>query len=194
MLAQHRRDQRADGFELRGLGDLLVALQEGRLHPVPNAAPKEHQCTHGLNFDTKRPRREILQDYRDILEKVYDPVAYAGRLNRLIGMLNNASRAHQMKGSHSRSRAGAGNMELVQRLVAKLPEPKRIFWEAFTRCVATNPKSVRYVVLLLAFYMHLGPFSRYVIGRIDQMIAELPEDAPAPHVIAHETERRALAN
>jgi radical SAM superfamily enzyme YgiQ (UPF0313 family) len=168
--------------------------QEGRLHPVPNAAPKEDQCTHGLNFDTKRPRRDILQDYRDILEKVYDPVAYAGRLNRLIGMLNNASRAHQMKGSDSRRRAGAGNMELVQRLVAKLPEPKRIFWEAFTNCVATNPKSVRYVVLLLAFYMHLGPFSRYVMDRIDQMIAELPADAPAPHVIAHEADQRALAN
>ena len=80
------------------------------------------------------------------------------------------------------------------RLVANLPEPKRLFWEAFTNCIATNPKSVRYVVLLLAFYMHLGPFSRYVMDRIDQMIAELPADAPAPHVIAHETERRALAN
>ncbi|MGB9366464.1 MAG: B12-binding domain-containing radical SAM protein [Xanthobacteraceae bacterium] len=169
-------------------------MQEGRLHPVPNAAPKEDQCTHGLNFDTRRPRRDILQDYRDILEKVYDPVAYAGRLNRLIDMLNNTGRTHQMKGSDSRRRGGAGNMELVQRLVAKLPEPKRIFWEAFTRCVATNPKSVRYIVLLLAFYMHLGPFSRYVMDRIDQMIAELPEDAPGPHMIAHEAEQPALVN
>ena len=168
--------------------------QEGRLHPVPNAAPKEDQCTHGLNFDTKRPRREILQDYRDILEKVYDPLAYAGRLNRLIDMLNNTSRAHQMKGSDSRSRGGAGNMEMVQRLVAKLPEPKRIFWEAFTRCVATNPKSVRYIVLLLAFYMHLGPFSRYVIDRIDQMIAELDEPHLPVHAIAHEAQRPTLVN
>jgi len=167
--------------------------QEGRLHPVPNAAPKEDQCTHGLNFDTKRPRRDILRDYRDVLEKVYDPHAYAGRLNRLIEMLNNGDRAHQMKGSDSRRRAGAGNMELVQRMVAKLPEPKRIFWEAFTNCVATNPKSVRYIVLLLAFYMHLGPFSRYVIERIDQMIAEL-DDVPQPHVITRAAERPALVN
>jgi radical SAM superfamily enzyme YgiQ (UPF0313 family) len=168
--------------------------QEGRLHPVPNAAPKEDQCTHGLNFDTKRPRREILQDYRDILEKVYDPAAYAGRLNRLIGMLNNASRAHQMKGSDSRRRAGAGNMELVQRLVAKLPEPNRIFWEAFTNCVATNPKSVRYIVLLLSLYMHLGPFSRYVMDRIDQMIADLGEPELAAHAMSREGSRPALMN
>ena len=168
--------------------------QEGRLHPVPNSAPKEDQCTHGLNFDTKRPRREILQDYRDILEKIYDPVAYAGRLNRLVATLNNASRAHQMKGSESRRRAGAGNMELVQRLVAKLPEPKRIFWEAFTNCVATNPKSVRYLVLLLSLYMHLGPFSRYVMNRIDQIIADLPDDPLPPHAISRGVERPALVN
>ena len=167
--------------------------QEGRLHPVPNSAPKEDQCTHGLNFDTKRPRREILQDYRDILEKIYDPVAYAGRLNRLVATLNNASR-HQMKGSDSRRRAGAGNMELVQRLVAKLPEPQRIFWEAFTNCVATNPKSVRYLVLLLSLYMHLGPFSRYVMNRIDQIIADLPDDPLPPHAISRGVERPALVN
>jgi radical SAM superfamily enzyme YgiQ (UPF0313 family) len=165
---------------------------EGRLHPLPEFVPKEDMCTQGLNFDTKRPRREILQDYRDILEKVYDPVAYAGRLNRLIGMLNNASRAHQMKGSDSRR--NSSNMAMVQRLVAGLPEPKRIFWEAFTRCVATNPKSVRYIVLLLAFYMHLGPFSRYVMGRVDQMIADLDEAAPPVPVIAREAARPAMVN
>jgi radical SAM superfamily enzyme YgiQ (UPF0313 family) len=164
--------------------------QEGRLHPVPNAAPKEDQCTHGLNFETLRPRRDILRDYRDVLEKIYEPTAYAERLNRLIKLLNNAGR-EQMKGSDSRRRAGSGNMELVQRLVARLPEPKRIFWESFTRCVATNPKSVRYVVLLLALYMHLGPFSRYVIKRIDQMIADLDE-MPVSHVTARAAARSPL--
>ena len=109
-------------------------------------------------------------------------------------MLNNASRAQQMKGSDSRRRAGAGNMEMVQRLVAKLPEPKRIFWEAFTKCVATNPKSVRYIVLLLAFYMHLGPFSRYVMDRIDQMISELDQAGPPAHTIPREVVRPALVN
>ena len=85
------------------------------------------QCTLGLNFDTKRPRREILQDYRDVLEKIYDPHAYAGRVQSVDRLLNNASRAHQMKGSDSKRHSGS--MDIMQRLVAKLPEPKRIFWE-----------------------------------------------------------------
>src|SRR5215212_1524496 len=74
---------------------------EGRLHPLPEFLPKEDMCTQGLNFDTKRPRRDILQDYRDVLEKIYDPVAYAGRVKRLTALLNNASRARQIKGSVS---------------------------------------------------------------------------------------------
>ena len=35
------------------------------------------QCTQGLNFDTLRPRREILLDYKRVLEKAYDAEAYA---------------------------------------------------------------------------------------------------------------------
>ncbi len=151
---------------------------EGRLHPVPTTAPTEDQCTHGLNFDTLRPRRDILLDYRNALEKIYDPVAYAGRLSRLIGMLNNEGRVRQMEGKDSRGRAKLGNMELVQRLTSKLPEPKRLFWDVFMQSVKNNPKSVRYVVLLLALYMHLGPFSRYVIERIDEKIAKLDAEAP----------------
>jgi radical SAM superfamily enzyme YgiQ (UPF0313 family) len=163
---------------------------EGRLHPLPEFLPKEDMCTQGLNFDTKRPRREILQDYRDVLEKIYDPVAYAGRVKRLTALLNNASRARQIKGSVSGRTTG--NIELMQRLLAGLPEPKRIFREAVSNCAATNPKSVRYILGQLAFYMHLGPFSRYVIGRLDEMIADLDE-APRPHVIAR-AEQPALLN
>ena len=167
---------------------LLVALpqtqltrrltQEGRLHAFPETAPQGDQCTFGLNFETKRPRREILLDYRNILEKVFDPVAYAGRLSRLIDMLDNTGRVRQMQGADSRGRGKLGNMELVQRLTARLPEPKRLFWETFMQCMKTNPKSARYIVLLLALYTHLGPFSRYVMDRIDQLIADLDEAEP----------------
>ena len=36
---------------------------------------------------TLRPRQEILADYVRILERIYDPVTYAGRLQRLAQML-----------------------------------------------------------------------------------------------------------
>jgi Domain of unknown function (DUF4070) len=41
------------------------------------------QCsTDGMNFDPARPLREILMDYRQILESVHQPAAYASRIDR----------------------------------------------------------------------------------------------------------------
>ena len=62
----------------------------------------------GLNFDTLRPRQEILADYAHILERIYDPVAYAGRLQRLAKMLDNSGRKQQRtRAEHSRRGSAA---------------------------------------------------------------------------------------
>src|SRR6516162_11548299 len=62
---------------------------EGRLNEelLFDPAAGMDQCTQGLNFDTLRPRRDILSDYKRVLEKVYDPVVYAKRLQRLAKLL-----------------------------------------------------------------------------------------------------------
>ena len=36
-----------------------------------------------------------------------------------------------------------------------------------------NPRSTRYIVMMMALYLHLGPFSRYVIPQIEQKIDEI---------------------
>ena len=51
----------------------------------------------GLNFETLRPRQEILADYKSILERIYDPASFAGRLQRLAKMLDNSGRKQQMR-------------------------------------------------------------------------------------------------
>src|SRR5438477_13196086 len=60
--------------------------EEGRLHEGHDLMKVEQtgdQCTLGCNFDTKRPLRDILADYRTVLGQVFCPTAYAGRLSRL---------------------------------------------------------------------------------------------------------------
>ena len=37
----------------------------------------------------------------------------------------------------------------------------------------SNPTAVRYIVMLMAFYLHLGPFASKVIAAIDARLAEL---------------------
>jgi radical SAM superfamily enzyme YgiQ (UPF0313 family) len=146
---------------------------EGRLHPVPDSylPGSADQCTQGLNFDTLRPREDILLDYKRVLEKVYEPTAYAGRLARLTALLDNSHRKRQTDASESRRRFGGG--EMITRIITHLPEPREVFWPVLTGCVSSNPQSARWIVALTALYLHLGPFSRYVIGQIEQKIGDL---------------------
>jgi radical SAM superfamily enzyme YgiQ (UPF0313 family) len=139
--------------------------KEGRLHPSLQREDRQNvkgadQCTMGLNFDTLRPRHEILADYVRVLERIYDPVAFAGRLERLAKMLDNCSRKRPPRAQH-------------YRISANLPEPHDFFARTLRQCVASNPQSTRRILLLMALYLDVGPFSRDLIASIKQMMASL---------------------
>ena len=152
--------------------------KEGRLHAEPERPDlSADQCTMGLNFETLRPREEILADYKRVLERIYDPAAFAGRLQRLAKMLDNSGRKQRMRAEFSRQRLG--NLEVLHRIMTNLPEPRDLFRRALSECMSANPDSIRYIVLMMAFFLHVGPFSREVIGRLDAMIAAI-EPAAAP--------------
>jgi radical SAM superfamily enzyme YgiQ (UPF0313 family) len=144
---------------------------EGRLHEalLLDPAAGMDQCTQGLNFDTLRPRHEILADYKRILEIVYDPVAYAKRLQRLARLLGSSNPNRQTRADNSRSRLDG--IEIVHRILSKLPGAQDIFKRTIIQCASTNPQWARTIVMLTAFYLHLGPFSRHVIRQIEQQIA-----------------------
>ena len=143
--------------------------KEGRLHPPPvrEDLKTADQCTMGLNYTTLRPRHDILEDYRNILERIYDPAAFVGRLQRLAKMLDNSQRTYHTRAQQSRHRFGS--VEMVYRILKNLPEPRELFRDTLTHCMSSNPASIRWIVALLALYLHVGPFSREVIARIDKM-------------------------
>lgn len=168
--------------------------KEGRLHPAPEAhlGGIGDQCTLGLNFETLRPRQEILTDYKRVLEKVYDPAAYAGRVTRLAKMLKRPERVRQTKASDARHNVSGSDM--VHRIISNLPEPREIFWPTFSNCVSSNPRSARWIVALIALYLHLGPFSRVVIEQLEKKIDGLEFDAVTMRASAERGLAEARAN
>ena len=149
--------------------------REGRLHVDHDAAPagKGDQCTAGVNYETKRSRLDILRDYRKILDSIYDPDAFCGRLERLAAMLDCSDRRKELPEGDIRGRVST--IKLVHDLMTRLPEGRERFWKAFTTCMSTNPNSVRGIVTLMAFYLHVGPYSRYVMKQIDRQIEDLEQ-------------------
>ena len=157
----------------------------GRLHPNHDISPPDisDQCTATPNFDTLRPLSEVLRDYRRILERIYDPSAFAGRLERLAAMLDRTGLLRDMHEGDKRRRVAA--IEMVHKIVTRLPEAREHFWQTFVNCAKSNPAALRYIVMMMAFYLHLGPFARQVIATIDARLAELDPLATGPALEPH---------
>ena len=154
--------------------------REGRLHPGHDLAPTigADQCTDGINFDTLRPLRDILTDYKRVLEHIYSPAAYAGRVDRLMTLLDRSRQRPELAEGDIRSRVGA--METVHRVVTALPEARGPLWQTFMNCAKRDTSSARIAVQMIAAYAHLGPFSRKVIEAIDGRLAALDDETVIP--------------
>jgi radical SAM superfamily enzyme YgiQ (UPF0313 family) len=159
--------------------------KEGRLHDGHDIqfADKADHCTAGLNYETLRPRYDILSDYKQVLERVYTPEAFCGRLRRLSDLLDRSkSRRRGPKGDVKQTISAT---EMMERIISQMPEMRDSFLDTVKYCASTNPRALRLIVMLMAFYLHLGPFSRKVMGTIDRQLAGLHNQRPPVPVPAH---------
>lgn len=149
--------------------------KEGRLHPAHDTVDPENllgdQCTSGLNFDTLRPRAEVLQDYRDVVARIYTPEAFFERLLSLgLGL---RIRAPGHLALRDLPRDLGRFLRLTLYLRRQPPAMRQGFWRVLRRVAWANPGALKAVITMAALYTHLGPFSGYVVGRIDQQIADV---------------------
>jgi radical SAM superfamily enzyme YgiQ (UPF0313 family) len=171
-------------------------IKEQRLYEGFDFHPdgRGDQCVQGLNFETLRPRQEILDDYCRVLSRIYDPVAFCARVERLIGRLKWTKQTQQPYHPNDfRSRHG---IEAVQRIVSRFPEWRDLLWRTFLRCYAINPDAVRQTVSLLALFLHLGPYARQAIAQTEKSIADIDRGAfarPALVLKTHVPEQPALS-
>ncbi len=162
---------------------------EGRLFPASyreaqaNSGVGDH-CTAGLNFETRRPRREILQDYRRVLREVYSARAYYARVRKLILTMDRpvltADPSYLPPPRKPQWHSGpvsAGDLKLLGRLVWRIVRRQPLalphFASVFILCARQNPRALEYVGIMAALYLHLGPFARYVIKNVDELIAQI---------------------
>jgi hypothetical protein len=90
-------------------------------------------------------------------------------------MLDRSGRTHELPEGDLRRKATS--VEMVHKIMGRLPEGREAFWQTFVTCAKSNPAALRYVMMLMAFYLHLGPFARQVIAAIDARLAELEHGA-----------------
>ncbi|KMO39070.1 hypothetical protein VQ02_10490, partial [Methylobacterium variabile] len=140
----------------------------------------------GLTSPPLRPRREIMQDYRDVVAATYSPEAYFDRVRRLGRLLDRPTLRPRRIHWQTVRRDGAAFLRLVWSLHVRHPELAGQFWRTLYDCLRHRPKSLQAVLRNVAHFVHLYPFGRYVVRTIDARIAEFdagqwaePETLPA---------------
>jgi hypothetical protein len=148
--------------------------REGRLFPGYDAVLPERgdQCTAGLNFIPARPRRDILQDYKEVLEKIYAPAAFFHRLTTV----GQALRRPALGIPPSRA-AVAKDLAILARVAWRLtihrPALARRFWRLLLSCARSNLPALEYVMMMMVIYLHVGPFATHVIADLETQIAAI---------------------
>lgn len=150
--------------------------REGRIYPRSEFLESlKFDGDHGmpgLNFNTKRPREEVLADYRKVVARTYTPQAFFGRLRRTglslgvkpplggVALRDMPWILRQFTGL-SLAMTKAGRAE------------RREFWGLIMTILRQNPRALLHVATLAALYLHLGPLSRKVLQAIDHQIEEV---------------------
>ena len=139
-------------------------------------------CAMGLNFHTARPRREILADLKEILQRVYSVDGYYNRVRAMLQMLDRPRQDRRRAAEFLKRTLGVSPREL--RLVGRLfwriwrrqPEAFGKFCRLFFETLRRNPENLTCVFMSAAFFLHLGPFARHVVPGLERRIAAIPED------------------
>ena len=137
------------------------------------------QCTGGLNYITKRPRRDALADYRAILAEVYAPGAFFARVRDVGVSLRRPARplSARIPGGMRGVRRG---LRLLAHITFRRPDMRRETWRTIAFIVRHRPSALASVMSMAGLYVHFGPFAQYVIGRIDEEIAKVESGAWSP--------------
>ena len=165
------------------------------------------QCLLGLNFETLRQRRDVLADYKSVIDRIYSPSAFFGRVSRAARQLDCFWPARKpVPGSKPPRRVlglARGDWTALYRLLRAVMRRQPLlighYVKALLDCRRTNPGALQAVGTMAAFYLHLGPFSRVVSREMARQIAELDSDrwrSPAtsrgtgtPHADGHVRDR-----
>jgi radical SAM superfamily enzyme YgiQ (UPF0313 family) len=153
----------------------------GRLLPFDDMGSGD-QCTAGLNFATLRPRREILEDYRSVLQSVYRPAAFFERV-RHVGMalqrpgLRANPDPNARKGPLIAKRDLIALLKVMARMTFIRTDLTVLFWRTFIGTARRNPAALQAVVIQMVMFLHLGQFAKFVVRELDRQIEEIDREA-----------------
>jgi radical SAM superfamily enzyme YgiQ (UPF0313 family) len=136
----------------------------------------------GLNFETARPRRNILGDYVSVVSSLYRPEAFFRRARGMVMALDRINLGLPILVRDS-VREIDRFWRVMKHVTLHRPDMRWHSWRLIAECMMRNPRAVRLAVALVVFYLYLGPLTRFVTDSVEEQIARLdalPQPSPQP--------------
>jgi radical SAM superfamily enzyme YgiQ (UPF0313 family) len=160
--------------------------REGRLFAgfdAYDAGKSDHgdQCTGGLNFVPARPRRDILLDYKEVLERIYTPAAFFKRVS-VVGQALRRPYLMQLRRPSYILKDLRTLARVMWRMSTGEADQARRFWGLVLSCALRNPLAFESVITMVVIYLHVGPFARRVISILEEQIAAIDHGEEPEHL------------
>jgi hypothetical protein len=162
------------------------ARQRRRLHENHDVVTREFgdQCSAALNFDPKRPLREILATTGRFWNRSTARKLSPRRLSKLASMLDRSG--HRNTLADGDIRKSHGGIDMLYGIINKLPACARAIVEDLRGSRKNQPGGAALHRPPDGVIHAPGPFSRRVIDQLDERIAELDATrAVPPQPVAH---------
>jgi radical SAM superfamily enzyme YgiQ (UPF0313 family) len=128
------------------------------------------QATSGLNFVTARPRVDVLKDYANVLQYIYDPAQYYARV---ISTCLSLRPANKHKPGFVRKLKTA---RAFLRLCARIGFNRTtgwLYWKTLLTIGLKNPKAIEAAVNLAAMFIHFQKHTRFVIDLTNKEVESI---------------------
>ncbi|QIE57417.1 B12-binding domain-containing radical SAM protein [Pikeienuella piscinae] len=171
---------------------LLVALpntqlqrrleKEQRLHDLFGVIEDEQdgdQCVSGLNFETLRPRADILEQYLKVVKRIYEPANYFARVRKTVELLDCSGVVGDLRRSTIRHDVKQF-IQFLWNITVKRPDMRGHVWRLLAHVLRKNPRAIKHALYTAGLYAHLGPFAQYVQREMASQIAAVKADPNAP--------------
>ena len=147
---------------------------EGRLFEKAAIQTDAHigidQMTGGLNFMPTRPRLDVLKDFVQVLEHVYDPKNYHTRVT-YTGL--HVKPANKYKpGIVERVRSLKPFLKVCYKLGCK-KTTGWLYWKMFLTVLFKNPGGIEAAIIMATMYLHFQKQSKFIIDFTKQKINDI---------------------
>ncbi|GAX62223.1 Fe-S oxidoreductase [Candidatus Scalindua japonica] len=149
--------------------------KEGRLHKNFDVFPENGDVLdYFLNFETLRPREEILEEYMSLFKKVYSPANFFRRLRNSVTMLGFFQKAPRLpKKKMFLFLKGAIQMFAISGILSSY---KYEYWKTLFYCSFVNYRALPYTIGLIACYHQIKLFESLMSERFNNEIFLLKKE------------------